>query len=356
MMSRLTSRQRQILQLMQTKVGVSNAEIRAYFNQSEDPVSRVTIVRDLDALRQAGWVQKHGAGRTVRYRLVLDNPLLQPFDPEAYFKVETDHRSILPTFNFEVFSHFSAELFTPIELQKLTVLTQTYQKNLTEMSHELIRKETERLTIELSWKSSQIEGNTYSLLDTEALIKDHREAPGHAKEEAIMILNHKLAIEYIRAQAKDYRRLSVRKIEDIHRILIQGLPGVHHGIRNRLVRIVGTNYRPLDNAHQLREALEHAVALFNAKKITGFQKALSAIILLSYIQPFVDGNKRTARLVGNAILHANQACPLSYRSIDPVDYKKAVLLFYEKNSLSYFKTLFIAQYEFSVAHYFSNGR
>ena len=77
-----------------------------------------------------------------------------------------------------------------------------------------------------------------------------------------------------------------------------------------------------------------------------------AILLIAYIQPFVDGNKRTSRMIGNAILLANNACPLSYRSINELEYKKAVLLFYEQNNLSYFKKLFIEQYEFVVGNYF----
>ena len=83
-----------------------------------------------------------------------------------------------------------------------------------------------------------------------------------------------------------------------------------------------------------------------------FEKAVLAMLLIAYIQPFVDGNKRTSRMIGNAILLANNACPLSYRNINEIEYKKAVLLFYEQNNLSYFKKLFIEQYEFVVENYF----
>ncbi len=83
-----------------------------------------------------------------------------------------------------------------------------------------------------------------------------------------------------------------------------------------------------------------------------FEKTLISIVLISYIQPFADGNKRTARLIGNALLMGSNNCPLSYRSIDPMDYKKAMLLFYEQNNLSMFKELFINQYTFAVNNYF----
>ena len=352
-MNQLTPRQYRILQFIQTQESTSNAGIRAYFIQVSVPISRITLIRELDILVHTKSIQKYGAGRNVRYKLTEETPLLRVIDPEFYFKTESDQRTILKTFNFDIFTSFSAPIFTESEQQKLTALTLAYQKNQASMPPYLIQKETQRLTIELSWKSSQIEGNTYSLLDTEALVKENREAPGHTKEEALMILNHKYAIDYIMAHPENFTIMSLRKIEDIHGLLVQNLPGVHHGIRHHQVRIIGTNYYPLDTPYQVKEALESTVDLVNRQK-NPFQKALSAILLISYIQPFIDGNKRAARLIGNALLHAHRACPLSYRSIDPVDYKKAVLLFYEQNSLAYFKTLFIAQYEFSVKNYFSD--
>lgn len=83
-----------------------------------------------------------------------------------------------------------------------------------------------------------------------------------------------------------------------------------------------------------------------------FEKALLALVLLSYIQPFVDGNKRTARIVSNSILLASGYCPLSFRTVDSISYKKAMLIFYEQNNIKAFKDIFIAQYEFAVGNYF----
>ena len=76
------------------------------------------------------------------------------------------------------------------------------------------------------------------------------------------------------------------------------------------------------------------------------------MLLIAYIQPFVDGNKRTARLLGNALLMANNACPLSFRSVDEAEYKKDLIVFYEQNSLRAFKELFIEQFKFAVENYF----
>ena len=87
--------------------------------------------------------------------------------------------------------------------------------------------------------------------------------------------------------------------------------------------------------------------LINAKD-NGFEKALLAVVLISYIQPFEEGNKRTGRMISNALLIADDACFLSYRSVDSLGYKKVMLLFYEQNNLSAFKTKFIEQNEFGV--------
>jgi Fic family protein len=92
-------------------------------------------------------------------------------------------------------------------------------------------------------------------------------------------------------------------------------------------------------------------ALINIKQNV-FEKALIALVLISYIQGFMDGNKRTARIVSNAILIANNCCPISFRTVDAVDYKKAMLVFYEKNNITAFKRIFIEQFEFAVATYF----
>ena len=83
-----------------------------------------------------------------------------------------------------------------------------------------------------------------------------------------------------------------------------------------------------------------------------FEKALLILVLISYIQPFADGNKRTARIVSNAILLNNKYCPLSFRTVDSIDYKKAMLLFYEQNNVTSFKKIFVEQFEFAVKTYF----
>lgn len=144
--------------------------------------------------------------------------------------------------------------------------------------------------------------------------------------------------------------LSVSRIENIHSLLIKEL-GVDRNIRTRRVGITGTNYRPIESEFQIREALEQTCSLVNSRTNI-FEKALLVLVLLSYIQAFTDGNKRVARITSNAILIANKYCPVSFRTVDSVDYKKAMLLFYEQNNLSAFKQIFVNQFKFAVETYF----
>jgi Fic family protein len=165
-----------------------------------------------------------------------------------------------------------------------------------------------------------------------------------------MLLNHKDALDFI-IEHNDYLNpLTVSNIEDIHIILIKELAG-ERNIRKRRVGISGTNYKPIDNEFQIMEALRNTCDVINKKEII-FEKALLALVLISYIQPFMDGNKRTARIVSNAILMNHNYCPLSFRTVDSIDYKKAMLLFYEQNNISSFKEIFINQFEFAVRTYF----
>ncbi len=165
-----------------------------------------------------------------------------------------------------------------------------------------------------------------------------------------MLLNHKDALDFLLDHPDYLNPIAVSGIEDIHRILVKDL-AVENNLRRRRVGISGTNYQPLDNEFQIKEALEDTCQLINGKNNV-FEKALLALVLISYIQPFMDENKRTARIVSNAILMNSQYCPLSFRTVDSIDYKKAMLLFYEQNNISNFKEIFITQYEFAVSTYF----
>jgi Fic family protein len=213
-----------------------------------------------------------------------------------------------------------------------------------------LRRELERFTIELSWKSSQIEGNTYSLLETEELIKNRKEAKGHDKSEAIMILNHKSAFDTILEKRDNFKKIDILDIRSIHSELVKGLE-IKSGIRESGVGITGTKYLPLDNKWQIEEALNKLVD--HTYKINYIpEKALIHLAMIAYLQPFTDGNKRTSRMISNAILLTNGYFPLSYRSVDEVEYKKALILFYEQNNIYHLKRIFLEQQQFAIDNYF----
>ncbi len=297
-------------------------------------------------------VEKLGKGRATHYKLTPQAYVNIELDIDTYFDKDIDERQIQTSFNFVLINDIlpQVQIFSEDELIQLNEAQQLFRAHVSDMSDMEYRKEMERLGIDLSWKSSQIEGNTYSLLETERLIKEKQTAQGKTKEEAVMLLNHKDALDFI-LEVPDYMaNLSVSKIEEIHALLTKEL-GVERNIRHRRVGITGTNYTPLDNEFQIREALEDTVRLIN-RKDNIFDKALLALVLLSYIQAFTDGNKRTARIVSNAILIANGYCPISFRTVDSVDYKKAMLMFYEQNNIAAFKHIFIDQFLFAVKTYF----
>ncbi|MGX5687429.1 Fic family protein [Arcticibacter tournemirensis] len=314
--------------------------------------SYATIKRAISDLLDNGQIVSIGQRRATRYQISSVNELLGPIDMAAYFEKEIDEREIREGFNFHLIKELltKVDLFTADESEYLQQLQEEFRQNVAHMSVDGYNKEMERLAIDLSWKSSQIEGNTYSLLETERLLKDKETAAGKPKDDAIMLLNHKEALNFIIENPDYIVPLTTARIEDIHSILIKDLP-VERNIRRWRVGISGTNYKPLDNEHQIREALEDMCSLVN-KKENIFEKSLLALVLLSYIQAFNDGNKRTARIISNAILIANQYCPISFRTIDSVEYKKAMLIFYEQNNISVFKKIFIEQFRFAVKTYF----
>ncbi|MBR3959689.1 MAG: Fic family protein [Bacteroidales bacterium] len=314
--------------------------------------SDATIKRILAAGVQKGDIIVEGKARATRYCLSSQAHLLMPLDLDTYFALDVDDRQVQTSFNFNLIREQlpAVRLFTDDEMEHLQELQTEFHRHISEMTDNEYRKEMERLGIDLSWKSSQIEGNTYSLLETERLLRESKTADGKTKEEAVMLLNHKDALRFILDNPDYLQTLTVSHIEDIHQLLTKEL-SVDTGIRHRRVGITGTNYHPLDNEFQIREAMRDTCELINGKENI-FEKALLALVLLSYIQAFSDGNKRTARITSNAILIANGYCPLSFRSVDSIDYKKAMLIFYEQNNICAFKQIFIEQFEFAVKEYF----
>lgn len=347
---KLNNRQNLILQYINAHTLVSRLELEKYIASVIDKTSKITIIRDLDILLKNNYIKKIGSARSIKYQPVEANELLIRYDVDNYFKGDFDNRKIkYSQFNFDVYKNLK-NLFSTNEIKKLNDINKIYLNKVNSLPQTILKKEYERLLIELSWKSSQIEGNTYSLLDTEVLIKENIEAKGHNKEEAIMILNHKKALEFIFNNKDYFKTITLKKLEELHFLLTNDL-GINKGLRKSPVGIIGTNYKPLSNQLQIKDAVDKMIDLINRTKNI-IEKALITVLMISYIQPFEDGNKRTGRILANAILFANDYCPLSYRSVSESDYKKAVIIFYENNSIDYFKKLFIEQFNFAVEKYF----
>jgi len=315
-------------------------------------ISYATLKRILQILISENLIITKGKGKGTKYDIDPSFDILKPIDVKKYFEKEIDERIIRNSFNQTLIRKTlnNISLFTKDELSYLNKLQNQYRTNSSALSENEFKSELERLAIDLSWKSSQIEGNTYSLLETERLLRDKETAEGKTKDEATMLLNHKEALDFIFTHPNYIQPLSIPVIEDIHSLLIKDL-NISRNIRNRRVGISGTNYTPLDNEFQIKEALEDMCVVINNQENV-FVQSLLSLVLISYIQPFADGNKRTARILSNAILIHNNYCPVSFRTVDSIEYKKAMLIFYEQNNINPFKKIFINQFEFAVKTYF----
>src|SRR3989344_8337678 len=349
-MKKIAKKQLQILGLFLEFGSLSSSKVHELLTQKlAEDISLVTVKRELAQTVNANLIQPSGGGRARVYTITTRGRVFADIDARSYCAVEPDHRYGLKQFNFELLPSLPSDVFTSDELTILEHATQTYHKRTTDLPPAIMKKELERLMIELSWKSSKIEGNTYTLLDTERLLLENKEAPGHSASEARMILNHKNAFNFIHDNKTEFKNITLANLEKLHTILVEDL-SIGFGLRNKLVGVVGSKYRPLDNGHQIKEAVE---ALIDAVRKAGAPeaKALIALSGISYVQPFEDGNKRTSRLMANALLLAHDRAPLSYRSVDKDGYREAMLVFYEINSIVPIKNIFVDQYEFAAKNY-----
>ncbi len=350
--SQLSERQQIIIDFAKKEKSFQTKDILGVVEEKFG-VKRLTLIRDLSFLEKNNILEKHGKGRSISYTLSKRYLALEKINVAEYFSRPFSERKARSFFNDEIFSILNDHLFSEEERERLEQINTKYietRNKLTNDSPAIFRKEWERLIIELSWKSSEIEGNTYTLLETEALIKEMRFAEGKEKAEAQMILNHKKTLDFILAHKNDFEDIDLGKIIKIHEFLTEKID-IKRDFRDHPVGITGTMYRPLPRKKDIEGAME---------KLTGalmgvtnpFVKAFIILVMIAYIQPFEDGNKRTSRIIANAVLHAHDKSMLSYRNVDSVEYKKAILLFYEQNNISYMKEIFIQQFEFAVENYF----
>ena len=209
-----------------------------------------------------------------------------------------------------------------------------------------------RLMIDLSWASSHLEGNTYTLLDTRELIEDGKVAQGKAAIETQMILNHKTAIELL-VENVDLVGFDSFTILNLHSALSENLlpnPADEGRLRQHTVEIAKSVYRPLSVPTQIREMLN--TTLEKANQIDDpFEQSFFIMVHLPYLQPFADVNKRTSRLAANLSLIRANLCPLTFLDVPERAYSRATLGVYELTRIELLRDLYVWAYERSTQEY-----
>jgi Fic family protein len=209
-----------------------------------------------------------------------------------------------------------------------------------------------RLLIDLSWASSHLEGNTYSRLDTRALIEHGTVAQGKAATETQMILNHKAAIELL-VENIDEAGFDQYTLLNLHSALSENLmpnPGDEGRVRQHAVDIGASVYRPLSGEAALHSSLDQL--LDTARQISDpFEQSFFALVHLPYLQPFADMNKRTARLLANVPLFKANLCPLTFLDVPAEAFSCAMLGVYEMTRVELLRDLYVWAYERSTQEY-----
>ncbi|MDO8543394.1 MAG: Fic family protein [Opitutaceae bacterium] len=238
----------------------------------------------------------------------------------------------------------------PALRKKLAALGRTTGETLPAGTH--LRKVLDRLLIDLSWNSSRLEGNTYSLLETQRLLEAGEAAEGKAAHETQMILNHKAAIELLAEHASEigFNRYTLC---NLHALLAENMlpePAAGGRLRTHAVGIGGSVYHPLEVPSTIEECFDQILATA-AAIADPFEQAFFAMVQLPYLQPFEDVNKRVSRLAANIPLVQRNLGPLSFVDVPQSDYTQAILGVYELNRVDYLRDVFEWAYERSCARY-----
>ncbi|MDE0177628.1 MAG: Fic family protein [Gammaproteobacteria bacterium] len=308
-----------------------------------------TVRRWLAEFVDEGRVAKTGRRRGTRYetrRADADEGIFSRAALTALAQVRQPLFARPPvTYNFDWFNSYdpnSTSYFRPARLAALA--EQGRHRFDQEPAGTYARRIYNRLLIDLSYNSSRLEGNTYSLIDTERLILEGTRADGKLDEEMVMILNHKEAIRHLVDNAA---RLEVAydEICTLHYLLSDGLVAVPYAgkIRDHGVRVGGSTYVPMENdgvlARQLSTIAEKAAAIDNP-----YEQSLFLLVHVAYLQAFSDVNKRTSRLCANIPLIRHNRVPLSFNLVEKDDYASAMIAVYELNDCQPLADLYYASY------------
>ena len=214
------------------------------------------------------------------------------------------------------------------------------------------RRILERLLVDLSWASSRMEGNTYDILQTERLIRFGEEASGKDRKEALMILNHKEAIQYVVDNLGDIT-ISRPDVFSIHALLSGGLladPAMAGRLRRMPVGISYSSYKPLDDQYEIEE--EFDILIQKSAAITDpFEQSFFLLVHIPYLQAFADINKRTSRIASNIPLLKADLAPMSFLTMDDGNYIDGLIGIYELNNVSLLREVYIDAYLTSAENY-----
>ena len=279
-----------------------------------------SVQRALQRLIELGLVTKEGSTNNPHYNSVYEN-VLRADVPAKLF--DNDQRPD-SQYRFQFIDWLSSLSGNDIDA--------LFPYKIEVADSKMSSKDLEHLTVELSWKSSSLEGNTYTLLDTQLLITEGVRAKNRTEFETQMILNHKDAIAFIMTNLDLFNgSISFATLEELHKIIGKNL-GIESGVRKKLVGITASNYKLLSGPQQLREQADMILTVIS-KASQPYCRALLALSLVPYLQTFEDGNKRTGRMLANALLLATVGRGFSLRKTDARSLAIAYLSFYEFSSL-----------------------
>jgi prophage maintenance system killer protein len=334
-MSAPSKRQKLIIANLLLSDMSTSALLEALARQSIE-VSEDSLVRDITGLKDVGLVESLGKGPARKHRLTVKGRLLGRLSQDSFNTFLSHDRDPVRYNHGWMTALVSSQLFSEEERAELGSIQRRFNTFMSAASGVVKNRWYQKWLIEFAWKSSAIEGNTYDALETETLILDHIEAAGKTHSEAVMILDHQSAIRFVYEHHSRFAAPDVKLFEDVHALLTANL-GVTGGIRNAGVGISGSAYRPLASKPELHNETEQAASHLTTQDI--WSRSLATILAVSYIQPFEDGNKRTARVLANGFLYANDSVPLVLGNVDPTRYRRACLAFYELGNTSLMKEI-----------------
>lgn len=351
-----------ILKFLEEKNEISIQQIMKAVKLVDNPSNRRVIQRTLARMIEKGAIQTRGKARARVYILAFSAEqkhtfndifvskesgellryVLQPLQTRKPVAFNANFlKYYIPNQTFYLSSSLRQELFATGKVENVIRPSGTYARNILN-----------RLLIDLSWNSSRLEGNTYSLLETKRLIELGENAAGKDATETQMILNHKDAIEYIVESANEVQ-ITAHEVRSIHALLSENLlgdPGASGRVRNIAVGISGTTYIPPDNPHILKECFDIFIEKINQIE-DPFEQSFFALVQLSYMQAFEDVNKRTSRLAANIPLIKRNLKPLSFIDVSQSNYVASLIGVYEKNDVSLMRDLYVWAYKRSALRY-----